>query len=102
MNVSLDTANINAINISTLDFRTWQHYSRIWTQPHLQKLTNIPEVLVAQLYRDTINASEPIHSFTIKENDEASSLKWTILKHPGSYIRTISIIFCIMHRCLLL
>ena len=33
MNVSLDTTNINAINISTLDFRIWQHFSRYWTQP---------------------------------------------------------------------
>ena len=31
MNVSLDTASINAINISTLDFRIWQHFSRNWT-----------------------------------------------------------------------
>ena len=74
MNVSLDTANFNTINISTLGFRMWQHFSRNWTQPHLQKLTNVPEVPVAQLYRDTINASEPIHSFTFKDNDEDSSL----------------------------
>ena len=47
MNVYLDTAYINAINISTLDFRIWQHFSRNWTTPHLQKLANIPEVPVA-------------------------------------------------------
>ena len=34
MNVSLDTANINAINISTLDFRIWQHFSSNWTSSH--------------------------------------------------------------------
>ena len=45
MNVSLDTANINAINISTLDIRIWQSFSRNWTQPHLHKLTNVPKVL---------------------------------------------------------
>ena len=28
MNVSQDTANINAINISTLDLRIWQHFSK--------------------------------------------------------------------------
>ena len=33
MNVSLDTANINAINISTLDFRIWQHFSSNWIPP---------------------------------------------------------------------
>ena len=43
MNVFLDTANINAINISTVDFRIWQQFRRNWTQPHLQKLTNVPE-----------------------------------------------------------
>ena len=87
MNVSLDTANIIAINISTLDFRIWQHFSRNCTQPYLQKLTNVPEVPVTQLYRDMINTSEPIHSFTIKDDDD-SSLIWTILRHPGTYIGT--------------
>ena len=42
MNISLDTANINAVNISTLDFRIWQHFNSTWTSPHLQKLENIP------------------------------------------------------------
>ena len=35
MNVSLDTTNINAINISTLDFRMWQYFNRNWTKPLL-------------------------------------------------------------------
>ena len=78
MNVSLDTANINAINISTLDFRIWQHFSRNWTQPHIQELTKAPEVPVTQIYRDMINTSESVHSFTIKDNDKDSSLIWTI------------------------
>ena len=74
MNVSLDTANINAMNISNIYFRTWQHFSSIWTPPHLQKLTNILEVPVTQLHRDMISASEPIHSYTIKDDDGDSSL----------------------------
>ena len=31
MNVSLDTANINAINSSTPYFRIWQHFNSNWT-----------------------------------------------------------------------
>ena len=31
MNVFPDTVNINTINISTLDFRIWQQFSRDWT-----------------------------------------------------------------------
>ena len=82
MNVSLDTANINAINISTLGFRMLLEFSRDWTPPHLQKLANIPKVPVTKLYRGTINNSEPIQSFAIKDNEDPS-LIWTILKHPG-------------------
>ena len=60
MNVSLDTASITAINISTLDFRIWQHFNSNCTLPHLQKLANVPEVPVVQIYKhivDTLNAS---------------------------------------------
>ena len=103
MNASLDISNINSINISTLDFRIWQHFSSSWTPPHLHKLTNVPEVPVAQFYRDMVNTSEPIHSFTIKDDDEDSSHIWTILKHPGMYIGNIGMIFvCWMYRWLLL
>ena len=41
MNISQDTANINAFNNSTLDFRIWQHFNSNWTPPHLQKLANV-------------------------------------------------------------
>ena len=101
MNVFLDTVNINAINISTLVIRIWQHFSRNWIQPHLQQSANIPEVPFTQLYRGMINNSESIHWFTIKDNKDPS-LIWTILKHPQTYIGTISMIFvlCIGVYCL--
>ena len=95
MNVSLDTANINAINISTLDFRIWQHVGSNWTPSHLQELTYVPEVPVTQLYRYMINASELIHLFYIKDDGEESSLVWTILKHPGTYLGKIGMIFAV-------
>ena len=101
MNVSLDTANINEINISTLDFTPWQHFSSNWNPPHLQKLADVPEVSVAQLYRNMINTSELTHLFTIKDDDIDPSLIWTILMHPETYIGTICMIFavCIVVCC---
>ena len=95
MDVSLDTANINALNISTLDFRIWQHFSSSWTTLHLQKLANVPEVPVTELYRDMINTSEPTHVFTIKDDDKDPSLIWTILMYPGTFIGTIGMIFAV-------
>ena len=73
MNVSLDTTNINAINISTLDFRIWQHFNSNWTPPHLQKLANLPEVPFKQIYKHLINTSEQVHSFTMKDDNEDPS-----------------------------
>ena len=95
MNVSLDTANINAINISTLDFRIWQHFSSNWTLPLLQNLTNVPQVPVMQLYKHMIDTSEPVHSFALKDDDEDPSLILTNLMHPGTHIRTIGMIFAV-------
>ena len=77
MNVSLDTTNINA------------------------KLANVPEVPVTQLYKHMGNTSEPVHSFTIKDDDEEPSVIRTMLMHPGTYIGTVSMIFavCIAVYC---
>ena len=101
INVSLDTANINAINISTPDFRIWQHFNSNQTSSHLQKLAYVPEFLVTQLYKHIINISEPVHSFTVKDGDEDPFLMWTILIHHGTYIGTIGMIFaaCIGVYC---
>ena len=96
MNISLETANINAINISTPDFRIWSHFNSNWTTPHLQKLTNVPEVPVAQFCKHMINTSEPVYSFAFnKDDDRDLSLIWKILTHPGTYIGTIGMIFTV-------
>ena len=93
MNVSWGPTNINAINVSTLDFRILQHFSSNWTPPHLQKLANVSEGQVTQLYKHLIDTSEPVHSFTIKDDDKHPSTIWTILTHHGTYIGTIVISF---------
>ena len=104
MNVSLGTTNIFAINISTPDFRIWQHFNSNLTTSHLQKLAlNVPEVPVEQLYKHMINRGEPFHSFTFNEGDyKDPSLIWTFLMYPQTYIGIIGTIFCCMCRCLLL
>ena len=60
INISLDTADINAINISCLDFGIWQHFSSNWTSSYLLKLANVHEVPVGQLYKHIINTTEPV------------------------------------------
>ena len=96
INVSLDTANINAINISAPDFRIWPHFNSNKPTHHLQKLANVYVVPVTQVYKHMINISGPVHSFTFsKDDDKDSSLIWTILMHPRTNIGTIGTIFTV-------
>ena len=95
-------ANINAITISNPNLRIWQYFNSNWTTLHLQKLINVPEVPVAQLYSHMIDTSKPVHSFTLsKDDDEDPSLIWTNLMHPGTYIWPFGMIFtvCIGDYC---
>ena len=42
-----------------------------------------------------IDTCEPVHLFTIKDDDEDPSLIWTILMHHGTYIGTNGMIFAV-------
>ena len=50
----------------------------------MQKLTDMPKVLTAQLYKDMISQSEPVLSFELNsKNIEDPSLTWKLPMHPG-------------------
>ena len=50
INISLTTANLNAVNISAQEFRIWQHLEAHWNKTSLQHLANIPSVPPDELY----------------------------------------------------
>ena len=96
MYVSLDKANLDTINVSTLDFYIWQHFDNNWTMVHMQKLVDTPEVPLAQFYKHMIGQSEPILPFEVNQDmKEGSSLTWKILIHPGTYMGTVVMILAI-------
>ena len=96
MHISLDRVNLNAINISTLDFHIWQHFNSNRPTNHMQKLTHMPKVPITQLYRHMISQSEPVVPFELNSiRDEESFLTWKLLTHPGTYVRTIHMILAI-------
>ena len=63
VNISLDTANLNMINISSFDFRIWQHLERHQNEGQLQYLTSIPSVPVEQLYTHMAKGIQHITPF---------------------------------------
>ena len=54
VNISLDMANLNMINISSLDFCIWQHIEDHRNEIQLQHLDTIPSIPVSKIYQHII------------------------------------------------
>ena len=85
--ISLNTANLNVMNISSPEL--WQHLEDHWNGIQLHHLVNIPLVPIDQLYKHMIN-NRPIIPFVSSNesiNDTASL--WTLFLHTGIYAMAI-------------
>ena len=92
-NISLDMANLNTVNISSLDFHVWQHLEKHQNKSQLQHLASIPSVPVDQLYRHMINGIQPITPFTSPEEstgDKASIC--TLFSYTGVHVTAIGLL----------
>ena len=88
VNISLDMANLNMVNISPLDFCIWQHLKDHRNETQLHHLSSIPSVLIAQLYKHMISGIKPITPFTspTESIDDTDSI-WTLFSHhAGVYV----------------
>ena len=91
--ISLNTANLNMMNISSPDFIIWQHLEDHWNRTQLHHMVNIPSVPIGQFYKHTVNSNGPITPFisTNESIDDTSSL-WTLFFHTGIYIVVIGLL----------
>ena len=64
VNISLDIANLNMVNMSSIDFHIWQHIEKHQNETQLHHLAGIPSVPVNQLYKHMVNGTHPITPFT--------------------------------------
>ena len=86
-------ANLNMINISSLDFCIWQHLKKYQNESQLQHLANIPSVPVDQLYRHMINCIQLITPSTSPEESTGDTASiWTLCSHTGVYVMTIGLL----------
>ena len=63
VNISLDTANLNMINISSLDFCIWQHLKDQRNETQLQHLATIPLIPLNKIYQHIISGTQHITPF---------------------------------------
>ena len=87
INLSLNTANLNIMNISTPEFQVWQHLQDHWNKTQLHKLADVPTVPVAHLYKHIINNNGLFLPFNLADEsiDDTASI-WTLFSHAGIYI----------------
>ena len=66
INISLNTAKLNLMNISPPDFRIRQNLEDHWSGSQLHHLDNIPSVPIDQLYKHILTAMDPsFHLFQL-------------------------------------
>ena len=100
VNVSLDWANIRAINITALHFRVWQHVGSNHSDLDLLHLTTLPSILVHHIYEHLLNSSQCLTPFNIKPSEDSDTF-WSLFSHPGIYVSALGsvlpvgvILFC--------
>ena len=90
VNISLDMANLNVVNISSLDFHIWQHLKDHRNETQVHHLFSIPSVPIAQLYKNMISGLKTITHFTSPNEsiDDTDSI-WTLFSHTWVYVIAI-------------
>ena len=89
-NISLDMANLNVNNISSVDFHIWQHLEKHQNESQLQHSASIPSVPVEQLYRHMAKGIQHITPFTSPEESTGDTdSMWTLFSHTGVYVMAI-------------
>ena len=88
VNVSLDMANLRAINITALHFRIWQHMGHNHTETELQHLATLPSIPVHQIYQHLLNNSLQLTPFNMQPSGDTNTL-WKLFTHPGMYISAL-------------
>ena len=93
INVSLNTANLNVMNISSLEFRIWQNLEDHLNGTQLHHFVNIPSVPIDQLYKNKVSSNRSITPFISTDesiNDTASL--WTLFCHRGICVIAIRLL----------
>ena len=84
--ISPNTANLNIIDISSQEFRIWQHLEDHWNGTQLLHLVNIPSVPIDKLYKQLVSSNRPINPFMSTDESIGDTVSvWTLFSHTGIY-----------------
>ena len=88
INVSLDMANLQVVNITALHFHVWQHMGRNHSETQLQHLATLPSIPVHKVYQHLLNSSLQLTPFNMKSSEDTDTL-WNLFTNPGIYVSAL-------------
>ena len=89
VNISLDMANLNMINISSINFCIWQHLEKHWNESQLQHLASIPTIPVGQIYSHMAKGFQHITPFSPEDSTGNTDSVRTLFLHTGVHVTAI-------------
>ena len=90
INISLNMANLNVINISSPEFRIWHHLENHWNGTLLHHLVNIPSVPIDKLYKKMLTSNRSVNPFLSTDESIGETVSvWTLFSHAGVYVMAI-------------
>ena len=90
INISLNTAHLNVINISAPEIRIWQYLEPHWNRTSLQHLANIPSVPLDDHYKQMITSTGPVNPFLSTDESTGETISvWTLFSHLRVYVMAI-------------
>ena len=91
VNISLNMANLQMINISAQHFCIWQYLGNNRSDMQLQHLATIASIPVHKVYQHLLNSTMSLVPFNTESSDDTDSL-WSVFTHPGIYISALRLI----------
>ena len=89
VNVSLDMANLQTVNITALHFCIWQHLGNNHSDTQLQHLATIPSILVHKVYQHLLNNTLQLTPFNTEPSEDPL---WSLFTLPGIYISALGLL----------
>ena len=94
VNISLNMANLQTVNITTLGFHVWQHLGNNHSDTQLQHLATIPSIPVHKVYQHLLNSTLQLTPFNTKPSEDMDTL-WSLFTHPGIYVSALGLLILV-------
>ena len=88
INVCLNMANLQMVNISAQHFHIWQHLGNNKSDIQFQHLATIPSIPIHRVYQHLLNSTMPIVPFNTDPSEDTDSLL-NVFTHSGIYVSAL-------------